>query len=81
VSERSLPLAELVEAHRSGALTEAFGTGTAAVVAPIGELGLDDRRLVIGRGRIGELAARLYSAITAIQVGSQPDPYQWVEEV
>lgn len=81
VSERPLSVTEIVDTHRRGALVEAFGTGTAAVIAPIGELGVGDQRLLIGGGQTGELAGRLYETISGIQTGRHPDVYGWVEEV
>jgi branched-chain amino acid aminotransferase len=79
--ERTLSIDELTEAHATGKLREVFGCGTAAVISPVGELGLDDRKLVVDDGRIGELSQRLYDAITGIQYGTVPDPHGWIREV
>lgn len=81
VNERRLSLQEVVDAAHSGALKEAFGTGTAAVISPIGELKVDDDRLVINGGHIGPVAQRLYDELTGIQNGRQADPYGWVVPV
>jgi branched-chain amino acid aminotransferase len=80
-SERQLTVEELVEAHRGGRLAEVFGCGTAAVISPVGELGIDGERLVVNQGRIGALAQRLYDAITDIQYGAAPDPHGWMLEL
>lgn len=81
VEERSVSLEEVIRAHSSGALEEAFGTGTAAVISPIGEMNWQGERMVIANGRTGELAKRLYDTITGIQTGALPDEYGWTMEV
>ncbi|THF84206.1 branched-chain amino acid aminotransferase [Cohnella fermenti] len=78
VEERPILIDELVEACRSGELVEAFGTGTAAVISPIGELSYEDERLVIGGGETGPLSKRLYDTLTGIQYGSVEDPFGWM---
>ena len=54
-----------------------WGTGTAAVVSPVGELGYKGEKLVINGGKIGELTQKLYDSIVGIQYGTAPDPYGW----
>ena len=78
VVERRLALDEVVKAAQDGSLEEAFGTGTAAVISPIGELKVDDQVIHIHRGEIGPIAQRLYDNLTGIQNGRQSDPYGWV---
>ncbi|MDH7479190.1 MAG: branched chain amino acid aminotransferase, partial [Syntrophomonadaceae bacterium] len=67
--------------HANGTLSEAFGTGTAAVISPIGELNWAGRRIDINQGQTGPLAARLYETITGIQNGDLPDGFGWTVEV
>ena len=81
VSERQLAIDEVVTAHKSGVLEEAWGTGTAAVISPVGELAYKESRMVINGGRIGPLTQRLYDAIVGIQYGRAPDPERWTVEV
>ncbi|EFM09605.1 branched-chain amino acid aminotransferase [Paenibacillus curdlanolyticus YK9] len=81
VEERELSIDELVEAHRNGKLEEAFGTGTAAVISPIGALHYQDEKLTINEGKTGELSSRVYDTITGIQRTELPDPFGWVVEV
>ena len=81
VNERPLELAEVVEAARSGKLLESFGTGTAAVISPVGELKVDDEKILINEGEIGPVAQRLYDTLTGIQNCRQPDPFGWVVPV
>ena len=78
VEERQLPAQELFDAGESGALKEAWGTGTAAVISPIGEMGWEDKHVVVNGGKIGPLAQKLYDTLTGIQWGTQPDPHGWV---
>ena len=78
VEERRVSIDELVEAHHNGTLEEAFGTGTAAVISPIGELSYHDEKFVINEGKIGELSAKVYETITGIQNGKIEDPFGWL---
>lgn len=81
VEERLISIDELYEAIRNHTLEEAFGTGTAAVISPVGELCWREEKLVIGSGKTGELTARLYDTLTGIQTGRVPDPFNWMMEV
>ena len=80
-SERRVSIDELYEAHHNGTLEEAFGTGTAAVISPIGELNYDGKTISINDGKTGELATRIYNSITGIQNGSMEDKFGWTVEV
>lgn len=77
VEERTISIDELYEANRNGTLQEAFGTGTAAVISPIGELNWNNEKLVIGGGRTGQLTSRIYDTLTGIQNGNVEDPFGW----
>jgi branched-chain amino acid aminotransferase len=81
VAERPLTIDEVVAAHKSGALKEVWGTGTAAVISPVGELAYKNEKMVIHGGRIGELTQKLYDAIVGIQYGTAPDPDRWTVEL
>jgi branched-chain amino acid aminotransferase len=81
VAERQVSIDEVVDAARAGTLREAFGTGTAAVISPVGELVYRGERIVVNQGRIGELTQRLYDAIVGIQYGTAPDTRGWTLEV
>ncbi len=77
VSERQITIDELIEAHKSGNLKEAFGTGTAAVISPVGLMHYNDTEMVINDMKIGPIAQRLYDTITGIQYGEIEDTYGW----
>ena len=81
VSERRLSIVEVAEAADAGKLKEAFGSGTAAVISPIGELKWDEKVMTINNGEIGTISQHLYDTLTGIQWGKLPDPYGWTVEV
>jgi len=81
VKEEMISIDEIVSAADSGRLKEAFGTGTAAVISPVGQITYKDKDYSIAEGKMGELSQRLYNEITAIQYGEKPDVYGWVEKV
>jgi branched-chain amino acid aminotransferase len=78
VEERTVGLDEIERARAGGKLLELFGTGTAAIVAPIGKLGLASREIIIGNGEEGDLTRRLYDTIRGIQGGTVADRYEWL---
>ncbi len=75
--ERRISVDELLEAQKSGKLEEVFGTGTAAVISPVGKLRYKDEVMTIGDGGIGALSQKLYDTITGIQTGKLDDPFGW----
>jgi branched-chain amino acid aminotransferase len=77
VSERAITIDEVREAAHRGTLREVWGTGTAAVISPVGELAFKDERIVVNGGRIGELTQKLFDAIVGIQYGTVPDSRGW----
>lgn len=81
VVERKLAMDEIVEAAANGKLEEAFGTGTAAVISPIGRLVYRDEEIIINNGETGAIAKRVYDTITGIQYGTVADTFGWVQKV
>lgn len=77
VSERPITMTELLIAHQKGELKEMFGTGTAAVITPVGELQYKDQTLVLETHE-NSLSTKLYKEFTDIQYGIKPDRYQWL---
>jgi branched-chain amino acid aminotransferase len=75
-SERPIAIDEVLAAARAGTL-EMWGTGTAAVISPVGELGYKGERYIINGGRTGALTQKLYDTIVGIQYGTVPDPHGW----
>lgn len=78
VSERRLSVDEIRDAALHGKLEEVFGTGTAAVISPVGVLCYKDEKFVINNFEIGELTQKIYDELTGIQWGTRPDPFGWV---
>ncbi|MBR6653654.1 MAG: branched-chain amino acid aminotransferase [Oscillospiraceae bacterium] len=81
VEERLLSAKELFDAAESGLLEEAWGTGTAAVVSPIGEMKWNDREVVVNGGQIGQITQKLYDELTGIQWGRVEDTRGWIVKV
>ncbi|WP_395014891.1 branched-chain amino acid aminotransferase [Robinsoniella peoriensis] len=81
VEERRISVDELEEAARTGALEEVWGTGTAAVISPVGHLRYVNDVFQIGDGGIGAISQRLYDTVTGIQLGKIEDTHGWTMEV
>lgn len=81
VEERKISVDELYEASKNGSLEEVFGTGTAAVISPVGHLRFENHVLQIKDGGIGELSQKLYDTVTGIQLGKIEDTRGWTVEV
>ena len=79
VEERNLSIDELMEAGKTGALKEAWGTGTAAVISPIGELCYKGDKVTINNFKTGELTQKLFDTLTGIQWGRLEDKYNWTK--
>lgn len=77
VSEDRIAIDQVLADIEGGRITEVFGIGTAAVIAPVGKLGTEDEAVEINGNRPGPVAQRLYQALTDIQYGRAPDPYGW----
>jgi branched-chain amino acid aminotransferase len=78
VEERPLSVKELRAAHQQGTLKEVFGTGTAAVVSPVGELAFGGEKLVINGGQPGKVALELFEEVQGIQRGTRKDTHGWM---
>ncbi|MBQ7596516.1 MAG: branched-chain amino acid aminotransferase [Clostridia bacterium] len=81
VSERLISVDELFEAAKNGTLEEAWGTGTAAVVSPIGWLSYKGEEFTVNDGKIGEVTQQLYDTLTGIQWGKTEDTHGWMHKV
>ena len=81
VNETHLSIDDLMKAGHDGTLEEAFGTGTAAVVSPVGEFVYKDDSVIVNDFKIGELTQKLYDTLTGIQWGKLEDKYGWTTPV
>lgn len=77
VSERPISMDELLDASAKGSLKEAFASGTAAIISPIGKISYKERNIIINNEKTGALAEKLYNEILQIQYGEKDDPYGW----
>jgi branched-chain amino acid aminotransferase len=78
VSQRRISIDEVINAHASGKLQEAFGSGTAAVISPVGEIKYKDQVMKVGNGGVGSWAQKFFKAITDIQYGKADAPDGWI---
>ncbi|MFW9603538.1 MAG: branched-chain amino acid aminotransferase, partial [Trichlorobacter sp.] len=78
IEERLIDVHELLADIKAGLVTEAFGSGTAAVITPVGSLRYQDLELNIGNGGVGRITQQLYDTLTGIQTGSCPDQQGWI---
>jgi branched-chain amino acid aminotransferase len=81
VHERQISIQEVIESQKRGTLKEVWGTGTAAVICPVGELEYKGERLIVQNGTIGDVTQRLYEAVSEIQYGKAHAPEGWILEV
>lgn len=81
VEERRVSVDELIAAAQDGSLEEVWGSGTAAVISPVGHLRYGDEVMQIQDGGIGEISQKLYDTVTGIQLGKIDGPEGWVVEV
>ena len=77
VEERRISIDEVIETAKTGDLTESFGTGTAAVISPVGWIQHNDEMVTIHSGEIGPISQKLYDEITGMQYGEKTDPFGW----
>jgi branched-chain amino acid aminotransferase len=77
VSERRITIDDVLAAQAAGQLKEVFGTGTAAVISPVGEIHYKNQSLTINNFSIGPIGQRLYDEIDGIQYGERPDRHEW----
>lgn len=78
VEERKISIEEIAEAYDEGKLDEVFGTGTAAVISPVGHLKWNDKIMTVNDNKIGKVSQMLYDTMTGIQWGTLPDEFGWI---
>ena len=81
VQERQISIDEVLQAQANGSLQEIFGSGTAAVISPVGALCYQDQVLQIGSGGVGPLSQKFFDEITDVQYGRAEDHMGWIEPV
>jgi branched-chain amino acid aminotransferase len=81
VAERAISIHEVFAAQERGELEEVFGSGTAAIISPVGELFWKGKKIVINGNKTGALSQKLFDYVTGIQQGKLPDEFGWMEKV
>lgn len=81
VEERRISIDEVFETKENGSLKEVFGSGTAAVISPVGLIHHQGKTITLDQDKIGPFAKKMYDTITGIQYGKQEDPFGWVHPV
>jgi branched-chain amino acid aminotransferase len=81
VSEEAIDVHEMLADIESGRITEVFGCGTAAVIAPVGNFGFQDKSYRINDNEAGPVATHLYQELTDIQYGRVPDRFDWTLQI
>jgi branched-chain amino acid aminotransferase len=81
VEERQISIDEVIQGLKSGALTESFGTGTAAVISPVGSLNFKGQDYQVNHNQVGAVTQELYTKLVDIQLGNAPDPFGWVKAI
>ena len=78
IVEREISIDEVVNAYDKGDLVGVFGTGTAAIISPVGWLTYKDKQMVLNDGKPGELDTKLFDEITSIHYGLKEDTHNWL---
>jgi branched-chain amino acid aminotransferase len=81
IEEARLDVQDILRDVASGEITEAFGLGTAAVVAPVNKFGYKEKEITVGNGESGPVAKHLFQMLTDIQYGRVTDPYGWTHTI
>ena len=80
-TERRITIQEVADAYDAGKLDEVFGTGTAAVISPVGHLKWGDKVMTINDNKIGKISQMLYDTMTGIQWGKIEDTFGWTVKI
>ena len=81
VREERIAIADVFEENEKGGLEEVFGTGTAAVISPVGGMTWKDQSIEISGGNMGALTSKLYDMLTGIQYGHEEDKFGWIKKL
>ena len=81
VEERDITIDEVVAGIKNGSITESFGTGTAAVISPVGTIGYQGEDYVINNGEVGEISQKVYDEYVGVQYGQKEDRFNWITTI
>ena len=77
VEERKVAVAEIIEGAKNGKLTDAFGAGTAATIAPVGSISLNGEEYTLIDPKEREFSQKVLRQLDAIRYGNVPDTHGW----
>jgi len=81
VEERDITITEIIKGIEDGSVSESFGTGTAAVISPVGTLGYQGKDFVINNNKVGQISQTLYDYYIGVQYGNEPDRFDWITTI
>ena len=81
VEERKISIDEILEAHANGTLEEAFGCGTAAVIAPIITIGYNGKDYELPAVENRKFSNKVGVELDKIKTGEAPDPHSWMVKI
>jgi branched-chain amino acid aminotransferase len=77
VEERRVSVAEIIEGAKNGKLTDAFGAGTAATIAPVGSISHNGEEYFLSDPKTREFSQKVLQTLDAIRYGNAADPHGW----
>lgn len=81
ITERPITIEDVFVSFKEGQLREVFGTGTAAVISPVGQLHYNGETIIINDNQIGPVAQKFYDTITGMQYGEIKDTKDWIVNI
>ena len=81
VEERKISVEELIAGLERGAVSEAFGAGTAATIAHIELIGHEGKDYHLPPVEKRDFANKVYKELDAIKRATKPDPFGWITKM
>ncbi len=81
VKERDISIDEVIQGIENDQVTECFGAGTAAIIAPVGKIHYKDTDYEVNNYKVGPMATELYESLLGIQYGKINDKFNWITKV
>ena len=81
VTERLIPMEEVISEYKKGNVLSVFGTGTAAIISEVGLLRYKDIEMTFNSEQSNDLALKLFDKLTSIHYGLSEDKYNWLTHV
>ncbi len=77
VEERRVSIAEVIDGAKTGKLTDAFGAGTAATIAPVGSISYNGEEYFLTDPQTREFSRKVLKELDAIKYGQVADTHGW----